>query len=81
MKFFCYYSFIRKFVLCPECDNPETDLMVNAKKQTISQGCKACGFHGAIEFNHKLNTFILKNPPNAPTGQVHRIIELVNYSL
>lgn len=44
--------------------------MVNAKKQTISQGCKACGFHGGIEFNHKLNTFILKNPPNAPAGQV-----------
>ncbi|XP_077289250.1 eukaryotic translation initiation factor 5 [Arctopsyche grandis] len=62
-------GFIRKFVLCPECDNPETDLMVNAKKQTISQACKACGFHGLIEFNHKLNTFILKNPPNAPTGQ------------
>ncbi|XP_026481983.1 eukaryotic translation initiation factor 5 [Ctenocephalides felis] len=56
--------FIRKFVLCPECDNPETDLLVSAKKGTISQGCKACGFHGPLEFNHKLNTFILKNPPN-----------------
>lgn len=57
-------GFIRKFVLCPECDNPETDLIVSIKKGTISQGCKACGFHGALEFNHKLNTFILKNPPN-----------------
>lgn len=57
-------GFIRKFVLCPECDNPETDLLVSAKKGTISQGCKACGFHGPLEFNHKLNTFILKNPPS-----------------
>lgn len=57
-------GFIRKFVLCPECDNPETDLIVSIKKGTISQGCKACGFHGPLEFNHKLNTFILKNPPN-----------------
>ncbi|XP_044730009.1 eukaryotic translation initiation factor 5 [Chrysoperla carnea] len=57
-------GFIRKFVLCPECDNPETDLLVSTKKGTISQGCKACGFHGPLEFNHKLNTFILKNPPN-----------------
>lgn len=57
-------GFIRKFVLCPECDNPETDLIVSMKKGTISQGCKACGFHGPLEFNHKLNTFILKNPPN-----------------
>lgn len=57
-------GFIRKFVLCPECDNPETELLVSAKRGTISQGCKACGFHGPLEFNHKLNTFILKNPPN-----------------
>lgn len=57
-------GFIRKFVLCPECDNPETELIVSIKRGTISQGCKACGFHGPLEFNHKLNTFILKNPPN-----------------
>lgn len=57
-------GFIRKFVLCPGCDNPETELIVSSKKGTIHQGCKACGFHGPLEFNHKLNTFILKNPPN-----------------
>jgi len=57
-------GFIRKFVLCPECDNPETELLVSTKKGTISQGCKACGFHGPLEVNHKVNTFILKNPPN-----------------
>uniref|UniRef100_A0A1B6MII3 Eukaryotic translation initiation factor 5 n=1 Tax=Graphocephala atropunctata TaxID=36148 RepID=A0A1B6MII3_9HEMI len=57
-------GFIRKFVLCPGCDNPETDLIVSTKKGTISQGCKACGFHGPLDFNHKLNTYILKNPPN-----------------
>lgn len=57
-------GFIRKFVLCPDCDNPETDLIVSAKKQTISVGCKACGYHGPLEYNHKLNTFILKNPPS-----------------
>uniref|UniRef100_A0A023F8Y9 Eukaryotic translation initiation factor 5 n=1 Tax=Triatoma infestans TaxID=30076 RepID=A0A023F8Y9_TRIIF len=61
-------GFIRKFVLCPECDNPETDLSVNSKKETISQGCKACGFHGLLQFNHKLNTYIIKNPPNMNPG-------------
>lgn len=57
-------GFIRKYVLCPECDNPETDLLVATKKGTISQGCKACGFHGPLDVNHKVNTFIIKNPPN-----------------
>ncbi|KOX70570.1 Eukaryotic translation initiation factor 5 [Melipona quadrifasciata] len=57
-------GFIRKYVLCPACDNPETELMVNSKKGTISQGCKACGYHGLLESNHKLNTYILKNPPS-----------------
>lgn len=50
--------------MCPECDNPETDLIVSLKRGTISQGCKACGYHGLLESNHKLVTFILKNPPN-----------------
>lgn len=57
-------GFIRKFVLCPECENPETDLIVSTKKNTVSQGCKACGYHGLLISNHKLMTFILKNPPN-----------------
>lgn len=53
-----------RFVLCPECENPETELIVSTKRGTISQGCKACGYHGMLESNHKLITFILKNPPN-----------------
>ncbi|ESO84468.1 hypothetical protein LOTGIDRAFT_132224 [Lottia gigantea] len=54
--------FIKKFVLCPECSNPETKLAVQAKKQTISQRCIACGYSGQIDMRHKLTTFILKNP-------------------
>lgn len=59
-----YICHSNRFVLCPECDNPETDLLVSAKRQMISQGCKACGHHGVLESNHKLITYILKNPPN-----------------
>jgi translation initiation factor 5 len=70
-------GFIRKYVLCPECDNPETDLIINAKKETISQTCKACGYHGLLKVQHKVNTFILKNPPTssnstAPVAQPKR---------
>ncbi|XP_037602975.1 eukaryotic translation initiation factor 5 [Sebastes umbrosus] len=61
-------GFIRKFVLCPECDNPETDLHVNPKKQTIGNSCKACGYRGMLDTRHKLCTFILKNPPEATEG-------------
>lgn len=69
-------GFIRKYVLCPSCDNPETDLIVSAKKGTISQTCRACGFHGPLEVNHKVNTFILKNPPNInPAAQGQSITE------
>lgn len=57
-------GFIRKYVLCPECDNPETELMISTRKGTIHQGCKACGYYGSLESNHKLNAYILKNPPS-----------------
>uniref|UniRef100_H2SUY3 Eukaryotic translation initiation factor 5 n=1 Tax=Takifugu rubripes TaxID=31033 RepID=H2SUY3_TAKRU len=58
-------GFIKKFVLCAECDNPETDLHVNPKKQTIGNSCKACGYRGMLDTRHKLCTFILKNPPES----------------
>ncbi|XP_062974157.1 eukaryotic translation initiation factor 5 [Elgaria multicarinata webbii] len=58
-------GFIKKFVLCPECENPETDLHVNPRKQTIGNSCKACGYRGMLDTNHKLCTFILKNPPES----------------
>uniref|UniRef100_A0A3P8Y9Q8 Eukaryotic translation initiation factor 5 n=1 Tax=Esox lucius TaxID=8010 RepID=A0A3P8Y9Q8_ESOLU len=63
-------GFIRKFVLCPECDNPETDLHINPKKQTIGNSCKACGYRGMLDTRHKLCTFILKNPPENEPGSV-----------
>jgi translation initiation factor 5 len=71
-------GFIRKFVLCPSCDNPETDLIVSAKKNTISQGCKACGFHGLLEFSHRLNTYILKNPPSKTINNLINYVVVIN---
>jgi len=56
-------GFIRRFVLCPGCDNPETVLTPNEKKGIIKQSCKACGYQGMLDMRHKLTTFILKNPP------------------
>ncbi|XP_028395934.1 eukaryotic translation initiation factor 5-like [Dendronephthya gigantea] len=56
-------DFIQKFVLCPECENPETLLHVEIKKERIGQTCIACGYSGVISLAHRLITFILKNPP------------------
>jgi len=54
-------GFIKKFVLCEKCDNPETVLKV--KKNLIGASCKACGHIFTLDMRHRLTTFITKNPP------------------
>lgn len=54
-------GFIRKFVLCASCDNPETTYSI--KKNTIYAKCKACGHSSIIDPKHKLSSYIVKNPP------------------
>lgn len=58
-------GFISKFVLCPSCENPETDLSVS-KDGTIWRNCKACGHRATVDMVHKLCTYIQKNPPPKP---------------
>lgn len=61
------YGFIRKFVLCQKCNNPETSLSV--ANQTIRQKCIACGHEATInKAIHKLTTYIINNPPDAKGG-------------
>ncbi|RKP01190.1 hypothetical protein CXG81DRAFT_3375, partial [Caulochytrium protostelioides] len=55
-------GFITKFVLCNDCSNPETDLIIT-KDETIYKDCKACGAKKPCDMRHKLCTFILRNPP------------------
>uniref|UniRef100_A0A8R1HY20 Eukaryotic translation initiation factor 5 n=1 Tax=Caenorhabditis japonica TaxID=281687 RepID=A0A8R1HY20_CAEJA len=54
-------GFIKKFVLCKSCENPETQLFV--RKNGIKSKCKACGGSFDIDNKHKLATYIVKNPP------------------
>ncbi|CAM0946993.1 unnamed protein product [Alopecurus aequalis] len=60
-------NFIKKYVQCASCRNPETEVLVS-KKQTISLKCAACGFLSDVDMRDKLTTFILKNPPEAKKG-------------
>ena len=55
-------GFIKRFVQCGQCNNPETDIVLT-KKETIELVCKACGAITQVDMRHKLCTFILKNPP------------------
>jgi translation initiation factor 5 len=56
------YAFIRKFVLCAKCNNPETSLIVSNQ---IKQKCIACGHEAIIPKTlHKLTTYIINHPPD-----------------
>jgi len=54
-------SFIQKYVLCPQCGLPETDMYV--KKDAVKQDCRACGYNGFMDMAHRLTKSILANPP------------------
>lgn len=55
-------GFIKRFVQCFSCGNPETVVNIS-KKETIHLKCKACGAVSDVDMRHKLCTFIIKNPP------------------
>merc|ERR1712078_449526 len=51
-------------VCASSCGNPETVMAVD-KRENITMTCKACGFVSKVDPRHKLNTYIIKNPPKA----------------
>ncbi len=51
---------MNRFVLCSQCENPETVMKVNSKRGIITASCKACGHTAALDMRHKLTTFIVK---------------------
>lgn len=57
-------GFIKGFVLCSSCFNPETDLSI-ARNGKIQKGCKACGKTTEASNGHKLCSYIQKNTPEA----------------
>lgn len=55
-------NFIKKYVQCYGCGNPETEIIIT-KTQMITLKCAACGFLSDVDMRDKLTTFIIKNPP------------------
>ncbi|CAB4273702.1 unnamed protein product [Prunus armeniaca] len=60
-------NFIKKFVQCYGCGNPETEILIT-KTQMIQLKCAACGFVSDVDMRDKLTTFIIKNPPEQKKG-------------
>jgi len=60
-------NFIKKYVQCYGCGNPETEVLIS-KKEMITLKCAACGFLSDVDMRDKLTTFILKNPPEQKKG-------------
>ncbi|KAL6504914.1 hypothetical protein OROHE_023672 [Orobanche hederae] len=60
-------NFIKKFVQCYGCGNPETEIIIT-KLQMINLKCAACGFISEVDMRDKLTTFIIKNPPVSKKG-------------
>ncbi|XP_061338309.1 eukaryotic translation initiation factor 5-like [Gastrolobium bilobum] len=59
--------FIKKYVQCYGCGNPETEILIT-KNQMIQLKCAACGFVSDVDMRDKLTTFIIKNPPEVKKG-------------
>eukprot|EP00475_Leptophrys_vorax_P028945 TRINITY_DN421_c0_g1_i1.p1 TRINITY_DN421_c0_g1~~TRINITY_DN421_c0_g1_i1.p1 ORF type:complete len:414 (-),score=147.24 TRINITY_DN421_c0_g1_i1:62-1303(-) len=66
-------KFIEIFILCPNCHLPEITMSV---KKVIKVDCAACGHNDVLRTDHKLSTYILKNPPVA-SAKMKRVKENV----
>lgn len=63
--------FIQKFVLCPKCKLPETELSVENK--VIKHNCKACGaITDPIDPTHKLYKNILSKKADRKSGKASK---------
>jgi translation initiation factor 5 len=60
-------NFIKKYVQCYGCGNPETEVLIT-KSQMVQLKCAACGFLSDVDMRDKLTSFILKNPPEQKKG-------------
>lgn len=60
-------NFIKKYVQCYGCGNPETEVIIT-KTEMLTLKCAACGFISDVDMRDKLTTFILKNPPEQKKG-------------
>lgn len=54
-------KFIQLYVICPTCKLPEIRIKVKGKNGKVR--CASCGYCGPLSTGHRLDNFIIKNPP------------------
>ncbi|EKX73208.1 eukaryotic translation initiation factor 5, putative [Theileria equi strain WA] len=53
-------KFIELYVLCPQCQLPEIEVIV--KRGALHSSCNACGHKGTLDMTHKAASYMIKNP-------------------
>ncbi|KAI5172991.1 translation initiation factor 5 [Nematocida sp. LUAm3] len=57
------FQFIDDFVLCKECENPETVLYCRETRKAVYQKCMACGGERQVKSGNKIMKGLLKELP------------------
>lgn len=68
-------GFIKKFVQCYSCGNPETVIKVRKRNELIELKCKACGAVSDVSPKEKLVGYIIKNPPEDKLSKAEKKVK------
>ncbi|PRW20878.1 eukaryotic translation initiation factor 5 [Chlorella sorokiniana] len=68
-------GFIKKFVQCYSCGNPETVIKIRKRSESIELKCKACGAVSDVSPKEKLVGYIIKNPPEEKLSKAEKKVK------
>jgi len=73
-----YFEFVKKYILCKHCDNPETlPKIIGKKKNTsIDLSCRSCGKAYPLDSSDKFVKFMLLHPINENDDKKIKTTEL-----
>ena len=83
-----YFEFVKKYILCRHCGNPETLPKIVGKKKNVSidLSCRSCGKSDSLDSSDKFVKFMLLHPINEnddkkiKTTEIEEIIKIEDKS-
>jgi translation initiation factor 5 len=78
-----YFDFVKKYVLCGKCGNPETMPIITGKKknQSIELSCRSCGKITQLDGDDKFVKFMVLHPIKIENeNKKINITEISNYN-